>query len=209
MWSWSSKRRETPVPVHQPAFPANQAEKEAAVIVITGSSGSGRKKLAYQLSRETDIPYIRPYTTRVIRPNERTGIHYHFVTEEQFDGMQKNGQFFQSVQLERGKYGIASSDLMGAIQAKQAAIVVVNREGSLMFKRHFGDRAVRIFIYSTKEDVIVRMQQELTPYDVIQEYLDHFTEEVHFKRECEHRVQNSDHIATIQKIKEIIGIIKH
>ncbi|PZD96150.1 guanylate kinase [Paenibacillus sambharensis] len=179
-----------------------QADEKAApaVIVITGSSGAGRKQLAWQLSRELGLPYIRSYTTRGKRPGEEEGQHYRFIDPGQFEAMRERDEFFQSVKLGRGRYGIKGSELRSALEQSGSVIVVVNREGALSFKKVFGARAVRVFIYTTKEDLQVRMEKERVPQDIIMEYMELYTEQVHSKRECEVVLQNREHTETVNRL---------
>ncbi|CAM4391734.1 nucleoside/nucleotide kinase family protein [Paenibacillus tarimensis] len=186
----------------------HEGKPALAVIVITGSSGAGRKQLAGQLSSELGLPYIRSYTTRSKRPGEEEGRHYRFVGPEQFDAMQQRDEFFQFVKLGRGSYGIKGAELRDALEKTGRVIVVVNREGALAFKKVFGDRAMRVFIYTTKEDLLVRMQKDRVPEDIITEYMEQYTEQVHTKRECEIILQNREHSETVNRLLHILGPAK-
>ncbi|MGF7047429.1 guanylate kinase [Paenibacillus sp. DS2015] len=204
MWDWlkSSKTVANEQKLNLEPIETEQSESSInKVIVITGTSGSGRKNTAKQLSAHLGIPYVLPYTTRAIRPNERDGDHYHFISDEQFQTMADRLTFFQTVHLERGNYGISKDELTQAFEMQQAAIVVVNHEGTRAFREHFGQGVIRVFIYVTKEDIQSRLERESAPYEIVEEYLRTYTEQVINKKESEYLLQNIDPVTTVDKIK--------
>ena len=204
MWDWL-KSPKTPASKHeleeQPVKTSPVETHQEKIIVITGMSGSGRKNTAKQLSHSLGIPYVSSYTTRDIRPQERDGEHYHFISNEVFQTMQDNKEFFQTVHLERGNYGISEAELLKALEIRKAVIVVVNHEGALAFHKKYGEAALRIFLYVTKDDIRLRLEREAVPSGIVEEYLDNYSEEVIYKKESEFLLQNMDPAATTEKIK--------
>ncbi|MGG6311393.1 guanylate kinase [Paenibacillus macerans] len=171
------------------------------VIIITGTSGSGRKSVATQLSADLGIPYVRPYTTRAIRPGEQNGAHYHFVSDAEFQAMADRQEFCQSARLERGSYGIAERELAEALEQRGAALMVVNWQGVQAFRNRYGPQAIRVFLYVTKEDIRLREEREGAPPEVVEEYLRNYSEQVVHKKESDYLLQNIDPAATLAKIK--------
>lgn len=208
MWNWlkssKSPADKAQAPDEAPAIPEQPPGTGNRIIVITGTSGSGRKYTAKRLAAELGIPYVLPYTTRAIRPQETEEEHYHFITETDFLNMAQGGAFFQTVQLERGRYGIAREELDQALAQHRSAIVVVNHEGALTFYRHFGQDVIRIFIYVTKTDIKVRLEAEAAPPEVLEEYLHNYTDQVIYKKDSEFLLQNMDRETTVQRIKAFL-----
>ncbi|RRJ67446.1 guanylate kinase [Paenibacillus oralis] len=208
MWKWLKSSKTSPVspePVNTPE-PANTpgeagGEAKQQVIIITGTSGSGRKDIAKRLSSGLGVPYVLPYTTRAPRPGEQDGEHYHFITDAEFRALQEKDELCESVRLERGSYGISKHELDRALQQHQAAIVVVNHEGVQTFRKLYGENAVRIFLYVTKEDIRLRLEREGAPSEVLEEYLRNYSDQVIYKRESDFLLQNIETAATLEKIK--------
>ncbi|WP_019914276.1 guanylate kinase [Paenibacillus sp. HW567] len=208
MWNWlktskaSATKQET---VNQPAETETATEAPSPkIIIITGTSGSGRKSIARQLSASLGIPNVIPYTTREIRPQEQDGENYHFIPDGEFQAMAERNAFLQTVHLERGCYGIAVQELEQGLEQHNAVIVVVNHEGAKAFREKYGEDAVRVFIYVTKNDIQLRLEREGVPFAIIDEYLGNYTEQVAYKRESEYLLQNMDPEVTLQKIKEFV-----
>ncbi|OKP87109.1 guanylate kinase [Paenibacillus helianthi] len=206
MWNWLKTSKASAIQEDTQNQPAETLIESShpKIIIITGTSGSGRKSIAKQLSASLGIPYILPYTTRAARPQEEDGQHYHFISDGEFQAMVETNAFFQRVHLERGHYGIALADLEQGIEEHKAVIVVVNHEGASAFRKKYGEEALRIFIYVTKNDIQLRLEREAVPYGIVDEYLGNYTEEVAFKRESEYLLQNMEPELTVQKIKEFL-----
>ncbi len=206
MWNWLKTSKapaiEEGIQNDRPETTADSSNPK--IIIITGTSGAGRKSIAKQLSASLGIPYILPYTTRAARPQEKNGKHYHFVSESEFQAMVESNAFFQRVRLERGDYGITVADLEQGLEEHNAVIVVVNHEGASAFRKKYGEDALRVFIYVTKNDIQLRLEREAVPYGIIDEYLGNYTEQVAYKRESEYLLQNMDPEVTVQKIKEFL-----
>lgn len=81
------------------------------LIVISGPSGSGKGFLTDHLLQGSNISdqfeKVVSYTTRKMRKGEKNGVHYHFVSEEEFKDMIKNGKFLEHAQVYKGgaRYG--------------------------------------------------------------------------------------------------------
>ncbi|WP_438348614.1 guanylate kinase [Paenibacillus sp. FA6] len=203
MWNWLKSSKTVAIKQELNNSPMEMAHGESSkykVIVITGTSGSGRKSTARQLSAQLGIPHVIPYTTRTIRPNERDGVHYHFISDGEFQSMADRLAFFQKVHLERGNYGVSKEELFQVLETHQAAIVVVNQEGAQAIRKHFGNGALRIFLYVTKDDIRLRLEREAAPFEVMEEYLRNYTEQVIYKKESEFLLQNIESETTINKI---------
>jgi guanylate kinase len=196
MWNWLKSPKTQPVvdAADQEKNETDRSAEEAPkqkIIVITGTSGSGRKKTAQQLSAALGIP-------------ERDGEHYHFISDAVFSEMAAKQAFFQTVRLVRGSYGIVKAELLQALEERQAAIVVVNREGARTFREHFGNGAIRVFLYVTKEDIRQRLERESAPPEILEEYLRTYMDDVVYKKESEFLLQNIQPASTVEKIKAFL-----
>ena len=61
---------------------------EGKLIILSGPSGAGKSTVIRQiLERHPDFFFSVSATTRQPRGGERDGVHYHFITPAQFEGM--------------------------------------------------------------------------------------------------------------------------
>lgn len=210
MWDWLKTSKTTHGKPETKAAPDKSTEPvptetpEFKIIIITGTSGSGRKATAKKLSTDLGIPYVLSYTTRAKRPNEQDGEHYHFVSTDEFQAMAGREEFYETVTLERGRYGVSKNELNQALEKRKAAIIVLNWDGVQTFRREFGQGAIRIFLYVTKDDIRLRQEREAAPPEVLEEYLRNYPDQVMHKKESDYLLQNIDPSVTVDKIKAFL-----
>ena len=63
------------------------------LFTLSGSSGSGKTTLLDLLSRDLAINISVSYTTREKREYEVDGLHYYFVSKDEFDSLINNDTF--------------------------------------------------------------------------------------------------------------------
>ncbi len=117
-----------------------------SLYIVAAPSGAGKSTLVNALlERESAIGLSVSYTTRAPRPGEVDGVHYHFVSHQQFMAMAERGEFFE--------YAIVHGDLKGtartAIEKELAngrdVLLEIDYQGARLV-RHLMPEAVSIFI---------------------------------------------------------------
>ncbi|NOU93669.1 guanylate kinase [Paenibacillus sp. LMG 31456] len=178
--------------------------ESGTIIVFVGTSGSGRKTIAHQLGKELGFQYVISHTTRPSRPKETEGKDYYFTSRQAFIEADIRGEFIQTVELDNHFYGINKADVTAALQVSPVIYVIVNRSGANKLKYEFGDKAIRIFIYVNKQLILERLQARAVSEEIIRHYMDHYIEEVSYRKDCEHVFENLDLDETKARIKESI-----
>jgi guanylate kinase len=174
------------------------------LFIFTGTSGSGRKTAAHKALQGTGIAHIPSCTDRPPRDKERPDLDYRYVSKEKFDQMQIEGLFTESVKIDQYRYGIGKRYLDIALQAGNSVYLILNRDGSDAIRKLYGDRAIRIFLYVDKNTVSERLESKGTHYEIIDSYLRHYSEEVTYRKTCEHVIENLSLERTAQQIRAII-----
>ena len=64
--------------------------------VFSGPSGSGKTSVCHALLEDPRVSLSVSATTRSLRPNEKEGVHYHFLSEEEFVRQRDAGAFIGS-----------------------------------------------------------------------------------------------------------------
>lgn len=176
-------------------------ESNGLVFVFTGTSGSGRKTIAHQIAAELGLSSVVSYTTRTPRPKEINGKDYNFISRKAFIDNDIAGEFFQTAEIDGNFYGIKRAHIDEALRKNGRVYVIVNRYAANRFKYVFDERAIRLFIYVNKQTIKERMLARNNPADVIDHYMNHYIEEVSYRKECEHVFENMDLQETIAKVK--------
>jgi guanylate kinase len=178
--------------------------KQGMVFVFVGTSGAGRKTIAHQLGKELGLKHVISHTTRDPRPEEQEGNQYYFTSRKEFIDEDIRGEFIQTVEIDEHFYGIKKADIEAALSVNPIVYVIVNRSGANKFKYEFGDRAIRLFIYANKQLIQERLEARDVSDDIIKHYMDHYIEEVSYRKDCEHVFENLELAATKQHVKDAI-----
>ena len=75
------------------------------MIVLVGESCSGKTTLAEYIAENTNFEKLVTCTTRPIRPNEKDGVDYIFLSTEKFREMERKNEFFETAKYNNWHYG--------------------------------------------------------------------------------------------------------
>ena len=138
------------------------------IVVIVGESASGKSTLAKQfVENNPSFSRIVTYTTRPKREGEVDGIDYHFVSDEVFDSMVKQGSFVEHASYRDWKYGTAIN--FGNTENK---IVVLTPAGARAFRRYKNEHPelhLNVLVVYLKVDRRSRLIKMLQRGDNIEE----------------------------------------
>ena len=102
------------------------------LIVVSGPAGSGKGTvLAELLGKNDGFCYSVSATTRAPRPGEIEGVHYHFVTDEQFDELVRKGAFYEWALVHQNRYGTLKSTVQEQLAQGHDLILEIDVQGCL------------------------------------------------------------------------------
>lgn len=115
------------------------------LIVISGASGVGKGTVLKRMMEcRDDMSFSISATTRAPRPGEIDGVHYYFVTREQFEEMIANGEFLEYDNHAANYYGTPRFQIQEK-QAKGPVLLDIEPNGARAV-RQADPEAVLIFI---------------------------------------------------------------
>ncbi len=110
------------------------------VFIISGAAGSGKDSLIEKLAEQLPLERIVTTTTRPMRPSEKEGHPYYFITPEEFKWKITAGEFIEhSVNENGGFYGVTKAELERVTNRGGIAIVRVDWKGVVSIKQLFPD----------------------------------------------------------------------
>jgi guanylate kinase len=119
------------------------------VFVITGPSGVGKGTLIRTLlERVPELQLAVSATTRAPRPGEQDGVHYHFLSDAEFDKRVLAGEFLEHADYSGRRYGTLKSEL-----TKRDVVLEIEVQGARQVAREMPG-AVRIFIAPPTEEAL-------------------------------------------------------
>lgn len=178
--------------------------EDEMIFVFTGPDGSGRKTVADMVGATLGLKKVVSYTTRPSRPIEEDGQDYHFITYEQFEQAEKNGEFVESVDIDGVKYGIKSKDIEELFDGNDFIYLILNAEGARTLKKLYGEKVTRIFIYVDRDVIIERQKIAGADEALLEHHFDYYDKDMAYKPECKHAFENTDLAHTVFKVTELL-----
>ena len=102
------------------------------IYCLIGSSGSGKSTIARVLSKQ-GCPELISQTTREPRVNERDGVNYYFITEQEYDKM---GWVEKETYCGK-RYGSSVNEVLGKLAENESVCAVVTYRGYEAFLNFF------------------------------------------------------------------------
>ena len=85
------------------------------MLLISGPSGTGKSTICRRLLEDDRVVFSISATTRQPRPGEVNGVHYHFLSREEFRAKIKEGAFLEYADVYGNLYGTLRAPMDEAI----------------------------------------------------------------------------------------------
>ena len=111
---------------------------EPNVYVVAAPSGGGKTSLiSALLERDPSTRLSVSHTTRAPRPRETDGIHYHFVSETEFDELARAGQFLEHARVFGHRYGTGRAAVERQLAQGFNVILDIDWQGARQVRESF------------------------------------------------------------------------
>jgi len=122
--------------------------KEGKVIIFSAPSGAGKTTIVrHLLSKHPDFAFSVSATSRKPRGKEVDGVDYFFMTADEFKVKLSNGEFLEWQEVYSDNfYGSLKSEVDRILKSGKNILFDVDVVGGSNIKKHYGDRALAIFI---------------------------------------------------------------
>ena len=176
------------------------------LVVISGASGVGKGTvLGIMMKKREDLKFSVSATTRAPRPSETHGVHYYFVTKEQFEEMIASGQMLEYSAHAANYYGTPRIQAEEKME-KGSVLLDIEPNGAGQVKKAAPD-AVLIFIMPPSMEELERRLRGRgdTPEDQIQLRMERAVWEMEQRTWYDHVVVNDDAERCADEILKIIA----
>jgi guanylate kinase len=176
--------------------------------VITGSLGAGKGTLVQELlKRVPEVALAVSATTRERRPGEEDGVHYWFLTDEEFDRRLEADDFLEYHVFPWGqRSGTLTSEVERIRGAGKAPLLELEPNGAFAVKERIPD-AVLVFIAAPSlEELERRLRERAT------ESPGEIEERLELSRRQLERADESDFVVVNDDLErasdELVGIVR-
>lgn len=123
-------------------------KKNGILIVIVAPSGTGKSTLMKRVRSDFAGRLIESisYTTRAIRPNEKDGVDYFFISKAKFESMIANEEFIEWALVHGDFKGTSKYYVQKKLAEGKNLIFDLDIQGTDAIKLVFGQQAKAIFI---------------------------------------------------------------
>lgn len=130
--------------------------KDSNIIIISGPSGAGKSSLCDRLFKQLDNIYFSvSSTTRTKRDGEIDGVHYHFISQEDFENGIKNNLFLEWAKVHNNYYGTQKIQVDNALKDGKIVLFDVDIQGQESIKKNYPN-ATSIFITTPNKATLER-----------------------------------------------------
>lgn len=185
------------------------------LMVVSAPSGAGKTTLCSKLMEEFgSIDFSVSCTTRAPRGQEKDGVDYYFLKQEEFDARVANGDFLEYATVHGNSYGTLKKSLTDALDAGRDVLLDIDVQGAALIREVLagmdpGDELVDafldVFIAPPSMDELRRrlVGRGTDAADVIDKRLSKAQHEMAQQDEYAHIVVNDDLDVAYAALREI------
>lgn len=181
------------------------------LFVVSAASGTGKTSLVKALLENTDhVSVSVSHTTRKPRPGELDGVHYHFVSVDDFMAQVGEGGFLEHAEVFGNFYGTARSTVENALKADRDVILEIDWQGAQQVRRQFPDAQTIFIVPPSREALRERLQNRgQDSDDVINHRLAGALEDISHFVEFDYLVINDDFDTALDDLLAVVRACRH
>ena len=136
---------------------ADQLHRRGLMFILSSPSGAGKTTLSRMLlAKDPEIRLSVSATTRPPRPGEIDGVHYHFVSPEQFQAMIDEDDFYEWAEVFSHRYGTPKGKIRAGLKEGQDFLFDIDWQGTQQLYQKDQQDVVRVFILPPSIDELHR-----------------------------------------------------
>lgn len=131
------------------------------ILIITAPSGAGKTSITrYLMGKFPQLAFSVSAATRPPREEEKNGVDYYFMTEDDFRYKIQHDEFAEWEMVYEGKYyGTLRSELKRIWDAGKVPVLDVDVKGAIHVQQQFNDGSLSLFIVPPSVDELKKRLQ--------------------------------------------------
>jgi guanylate kinase len=181
----------------------------APLIIVSGPSGSGKSTLIGQVLVKKSWPLRLSVsaTTRSIRPGERAGVDYFYLSKDQFEAEIQAGAFLEYAQVHDHCYGTLQREVEPYLEKGTGVILDIDVQGASQVRSKYAEN-VSIFVRAGSLAIYEqRLRARGTETEqAIERRVANARQELALAHEYDYQVVNDDLSDALTQIEAIIDL---
>ncbi|MBC7147964.1 MAG: guanylate kinase [Rhizobium sp.] len=181
--------------------------RRGLMLVISSPSGAGKSTIARNLmERDRQIGMSVSVTTRQRRQSEIEGVHYHFVSQREFERMRDSDSLLEWAEVHGNFYGTPRDPVELAMSEGRDMLFDIDWQGAQQLQDKMKADVVSIFILPpTMAELQSRLHRRAEDTEeVIQTRLANSRAEISHWREYDYVIVNDDLDAAFDAVQSIV-----
>lgn len=181
---------------------------QGTLYIVSAPSGAGKSSLISALLKENpryDMKVSISHTTRAPRPGEEDGIHYHFVSVEEFNQLAENGTFLEYAQVFGNSYGTSRLWIEEMLAKGVDIFLDIDWQGAMQIRAQMPNSKSIFILPPSKEELERRLNARgQDPEEVILARMNKAKAEISHYNEYDYLIVNDDFDVALMDFKAII-----
>ncbi|HEA15741.1 MAG TPA: guanylate kinase [Pseudoalteromonas prydzensis] len=176
------------------------------LFILSAPSGAGKSSLiSALLAKHTDMKVSVSHTTRSPRPGEENGVHYHFVTVDEFKALIAKDDFFEWAQVFDNYYGTSKQAIEDQLAAGIDVFLDIDWQGARQVRELVADVETIFILPPSKAELESRLNNRgQDSQEVIAGRMAKAQSETSHYNEYDYVVVNDDFATALKEIETIV-----
>ena len=181
--------------------------RRGLLFILSSPSGAGKTTLSRMLLKSDEkIKLSVSATTRPPRPGEEDGVHYHFVSDAQFDRMVEEDDFYEWAHVFGYRYGTPKGHIRNALKEGQDFLFDIDWQGTQQLYQKDQQDVVSVFILPPSLAELRRRLESRAQdsSDVIDARMERARAEISHWAEYDYVVINDNVDECFERVREVL-----
>lgn len=175
------------------------------LFILSSPSGAGKTTLSRALMQDERLELSVSVTTRQRRPSEVDGLHYHFISKNEFENKRDRDEFIEWAEVHGNYYGTLRESVENALISGRDMLFDIDYQGTEQLQKKMPEDTVSVFILppSMKELVSRLYRRAEDSQSIINLRLNNARTEMKHWRSYDYIIVNEDLHQSLLHIKSI------
>ena len=168
---------------------------EGIMVILSSPSGAGKTTLVKLLSERKGFVTSISHTTRTPRSNELDGKDYHFVNDDKFKQMIKDGEFLEYAKVFKNFYGTTKLDIFNELRKGNNVIFDIDWQGTnQIISQKLKNNLITFFILPpSREELFKRLSnRDMKDKLIAEERMKQFDKDILHWKDYNYVIINND-----------------